>query len=296
MSTHQPWYKILYVQVLIAIVLGVLLGWLAPDDSHQPVDQLSRPRLRQADQDGDRADHLLHDRLRHRAYPGGQERRTRRPESAGLFRSRLQPRSADRHRRRHALAAGRGLFGGGHRRPGRPGEMLRRDRRQAEPGRLHPAYHSRQRRRRVRLLARSRRVRPRPADLPDRRHPAGAVLRRAVRLRADAVGRTRPCLARTDRRHGAGDVRRHRHHHESRAARRVRRHGLHDRQIRPLRARQSLESAADVLCHLGAVRADRTRRHRPHRRLLDPQLPAFHQGRIADRARHVLLGKRAAAR
>jgi aerobic C4-dicarboxylate transport protein len=28
---HKPWYKILYVQVLIAIVLGAILGWLFPD-------------------------------------------------------------------------------------------------------------------------------------------------------------------------------------------------------------------------------------------------------------------------
>ena len=28
---HQPWYKILYIQVLIAIVLGVLTGYLDPD-------------------------------------------------------------------------------------------------------------------------------------------------------------------------------------------------------------------------------------------------------------------------
>src|SRR5215813_3502217 len=28
---HQPWYKILYVQVLIAIFLGVMIGWLKPD-------------------------------------------------------------------------------------------------------------------------------------------------------------------------------------------------------------------------------------------------------------------------
>src|SRR5947199_8127788 len=26
----KPWYKVLYVQVLIAIVLGALFGWLAP--------------------------------------------------------------------------------------------------------------------------------------------------------------------------------------------------------------------------------------------------------------------------
>ena len=28
---RKPWYKILYVQVLIAIVLGALVGWLFPD-------------------------------------------------------------------------------------------------------------------------------------------------------------------------------------------------------------------------------------------------------------------------
>jgi aerobic C4-dicarboxylate transport protein len=31
MAGRQPWYKILYVQVLIAIALGVLLGWLEPE-------------------------------------------------------------------------------------------------------------------------------------------------------------------------------------------------------------------------------------------------------------------------
>jgi aerobic C4-dicarboxylate transport protein len=30
-KTHKPWYRVLYVQVLIAIVLGALVGWLFPD-------------------------------------------------------------------------------------------------------------------------------------------------------------------------------------------------------------------------------------------------------------------------
>jgi len=30
-TTRKPWYKLLYVQVLIAIVLGVLFGWLSPE-------------------------------------------------------------------------------------------------------------------------------------------------------------------------------------------------------------------------------------------------------------------------
>ena len=28
---RKPFYKVLYVQVLVAIVLGFLVGWLAPD-------------------------------------------------------------------------------------------------------------------------------------------------------------------------------------------------------------------------------------------------------------------------
>src|SRR3954471_20798170 len=28
---RKPWYRVLYIQVLIAIVLGVIVGWLFPD-------------------------------------------------------------------------------------------------------------------------------------------------------------------------------------------------------------------------------------------------------------------------
>ena len=66
-SAAKPWYRVLYVQVLIAIVLGALLGWLWPD-LRPTTDQAARRRLHQADQDGDRADDLLHRGLRHRAY------------------------------------------------------------------------------------------------------------------------------------------------------------------------------------------------------------------------------------
>ena len=30
-TARKPFYRVLYVQVLIAIVLGFLVGWLAPD-------------------------------------------------------------------------------------------------------------------------------------------------------------------------------------------------------------------------------------------------------------------------
>ena len=36
MAKGQAWYKILYVQVLVAIALGILLGWLAPDIAKNP--------------------------------------------------------------------------------------------------------------------------------------------------------------------------------------------------------------------------------------------------------------------
>ena len=36
MIKKRPWYAVLYVQVLIAIALGVLVGWLAPDFAKNP--------------------------------------------------------------------------------------------------------------------------------------------------------------------------------------------------------------------------------------------------------------------
>lgn len=30
-AAHTPWYKVLYIQVLIAIALGIFVGWIAPD-------------------------------------------------------------------------------------------------------------------------------------------------------------------------------------------------------------------------------------------------------------------------
>lgn len=30
-AASRPWYKILYIQVLIAILLGAVAGWLWPD-------------------------------------------------------------------------------------------------------------------------------------------------------------------------------------------------------------------------------------------------------------------------
>src|SRR5258705_7058583 len=51
----------------------------------------------------------------------------------------------------------------------------------------------------------------------------------------------------------------------------------------------------DVLSDQRAVRAARSRHHRAARRLLDHPLHCLHQGRTADRARHLVFGDRAAA-
>ena len=157
----------------------------------QRLDQGARRRLHQADQDGDRADHLLHRRLRHFAYPGRPQGRPRRHQGAALFRDRLVLRADHR--------PGDGQFD-----PGRPrarrkaGRRRRRQLRQAgrgaEVGRFRPQHHSRQRGRRVRA----------------RRHPAGAAVRDPVRLRADGARRARPPAARHHRRRLACGVRRDR--------------------------------------------------------------------------------------
>ena len=104
-SPPKPFYKVLYVQVLIAIVLGALVGWLLPGLRDQRLDQGAWRRLRQADQDGDRADHLLHRRVGHRAHPGRQEGRPGRRQGADLFRGRLDLRARDRPPRRQLVAA-----------------------------------------------------------------------------------------------------------------------------------------------------------------------------------------------
>ena len=127
-----------------------------------------------------------------------------------------------------------------------------------------------------------------------RRNPAGAAVFDPVRLCADGPWRARPHHARLHRRRRACGVRRHRHRDEGGADRRVRRDGLHHRQVRHRRDPEPDRPDRDVLRHRGAVRVRGARHHRADGRFLDLQVPGLHQGRAADRARHVVLGKRAA--
>ena len=73
-SHHQGrWYQHLYVQVLAAILIGVLLGHFYP--SARRSDEAAGRRLHQDDQDAHRSDHLLHGRAWHREHEGHEEGR-----------------------------------------------------------------------------------------------------------------------------------------------------------------------------------------------------------------------------
>ena len=85
-----------------------------------------------------------------------------------------------------------------------------------------------------------------------------------------------------------------RHPDEGGADRRVRRHGLHHRQVRHQVGGQSGHAGGHVLRHLGAVRGDRAGRGGALQRLFHPEAGALHPRRAAAGAGHELLGSRAA--
>ena len=88
--------------------------------------------LHQADQDADRADHLLHRGARHRQHGGHEEGRPRRRQGAALFRGDDHARADHRPDRRQSVAAGRRH----ERRPGRARHQGdRRLHRQGRPSR-----------------------------------------------------------------------------------------------------------------------------------------------------------------
>ena len=119
------------------------------------------------------------------------------------------------------------------------------------------------------------------------RDPAGAVLRRAVRLRAARAGRARQAAARhhrPDRRTSSSD---RRHRHEGRADRRLRRDGVHHRQVRRRHAALARPADAGLLRHLPDLHLRRAGHGRRLCRLQHLQVHPLHQGGAADRARHL---------
>ena len=88
----------LYVAVIVAMVAGILVGWALPRG--RQVAQAARHRLRQPHQDDDHADHLLHDRPRHRLGPEGRPGRQGRRSRPRLLRH-----DVDRRARRSASSS-----------------------------------------------------------------------------------------------------------------------------------------------------------------------------------------------
>ena len=224
---HQrPWYRHLYAQVLAAIVCGVLLGHFYPE--HRRLDEAARRRLHQADQDADRADHLLHRGARHRQHGGHEEGRPRRREGADLLRGDDDDRADHRPRRRQRLAARRRHEHRPRRARHQRDRHLHRQGDRAEHRRVPAAHHPGDRGRRLRRG----------------RDPAGAADRRAVRLRAALARRAGQAAAVDHRPDGARLLRHRRHRDEGGADRRVRRDGLHHRQVR--RRHPALARLADA--------------------------------------------------
>ena len=127
------------------------------------------------------------------------------------------------------------------------------------------------------------------------RDPAGAAVLGDVRLRPAQVRRPRHARLRHDREDLARPVLDRRHHHEGRADRRVRRDGVHDRQVRHRLARAARQADGHVLRDVPVLHLRRPRPDRPPARLFDLEVHQVHQGGAPDRPRHVELGVGAAA-
>src|SRR5437016_11570299 len=104
---HQPWYKVLYVQVLIAIALGILVGYFYPHlgTELKPLGDGFIALIKMMIAPGD----LLYRGARHFLDGGFEARRPGRPEGADLFRGGLDGGAGDRPDRRRSAAARRRL-------------------------------------------------------------------------------------------------------------------------------------------------------------------------------------------
>ena len=276
-QARRPYWRTLYFWVLVAIALGVLVGWLTPETGRalkplgdgfiKLVKMIITPVIFLTVVTGiaGMSDLKAFGRIGAQGH--------------GLFPDLLDPGAGGRARRRQHRPAGRGA----QRRSG--DARCRRGRELSQPGarpddhRLPAQHHSRHD---VQRLHRGRDI-------------AGADGVDPVRDRAGDDRRARRAPARRPpgahrRRLPDGpypDVRR--------AARRVRRDGLHHRPIWHRHPRQPRRPDRDLLPHRAPVRVRRSRPGRARGRLLAARAHPLHQGRAAARARNLILGKRDAA-
>ena len=236
----------LYAQVLVAVVIGAAIGFAYPETG-VALKPLGR-RLHQADQDDDRADHLLHGRARHLRHGGHEEGRQDRRARPALFRGREHDRAGDRAGRSSTWSQP------GRRRERRPGHARCRGRAtvRAAAGPHGVADH---------VLAHH----------PDPRSPAPSPTARCCRCCCSPCCSASRCTRSAARKLACSSsieqlsaraVPHRRLHHAARAARRVRRDGVHDRQVRHRRAALARQADGLLLRHLPAVHLRGARRHR----------------------------------
>ena len=259
-TNARPWYKILYIQVLIAIALGVCVGHLYPDLGKElkPLGDgfIALIKMMIAP--------VIFCTVVHGISSMGDLKRVGRVGLKALIYFEVVS----------TVALAVGLLVGELLKPGAGFNIdpsthrseVGRDLRHQGQGRRHrrpsAGDHSRQ------LF---RRARP-------RRPAAGAAGLDPVRLchRPHGQGR-RADLPR--RRPGGKDVLRHHPHHRAGGAdRRVRRHGLHGRRLWPRFAGEPAGADRHVLPDQHPVRAGRAGLDRALRRLLDPPLHRLYQG------------------
>ena len=232
----------LYLSVIVAVVLGIVVGLVAPDVRQgRPT---ARHGVHRPDQDDDLAHHLLHDRAGHRLDPEGRAGRQGRRDRAGLLRRDVDDRAGDRPAGRQHHPAGRGpARRGAGALPGTGGEGHGR-----LPARGHPDH---------------------PVLPADRRQRAVDAVRRPARgLRAAGDGPHGRAGAPRTRLRGEAGVPGTGHDHVGGADRRVRRDRGRGRRRGLGGARRAGLGDARLLHHLRAVRAHRARHgaaggHRP---------------------------------
>src|SRR5258708_13304129 len=106
-TPRRPWYTILYIQVLLAIAAGILIGHYFSDLRRRP--QTARRRLHLAHQNDDRPGDLLHRRARDWLHARPQEGRPGRGQDAVLFRGGVDGGAGNRAPGGRTSAAGQRL-------------------------------------------------------------------------------------------------------------------------------------------------------------------------------------------
>jgi len=108
-SAAKPWYRVLYVQVLIAIVLGALFGWLWPALATTTGSKGARRRFIKLIKMVIAPIIFCHRGIRNSAYTRCQEGGRILRQGAGLFRGRSHFALGDRSAHRQSGQAGRGV-------------------------------------------------------------------------------------------------------------------------------------------------------------------------------------------